>query len=227
MSKLVVITGATGGIGSYIAGQAMEAGYEVLGLSRKPGDNQHFQVLQCDITQPGEVTEVFRSLRKADLWALVNAAGAAAMNLHLTTPVSTMQRIIACNLLGTMYCSAEAGKILVRRKTGRIINFSTIAVALGLAGESSYVAAKAGVEGFTRAFGREMGIFGITVNAIAPGPVPTRLLAGVPEAKIENLRQRQILQRPIEREDIWNVTSWLLSENSASISGEIFHVGGA
>ena len=148
------------------------------------------------------------------------------MNLHLTTPPQTMQKLIASNLLGTMYCCAEAGKIFVRRKAGRIINFSSIAVALALQGESGYVAAKAGVEGFTRAFAREMAPFGVTVNAVAPGPIPTRLIAGVPEEKIDLLRKRQVIPSPLTPEDVWNVVSWLLDERSASLSGEVLHVGG-
>lgn len=226
MTKLLVVTGATGGLGGFIAAQALKEGYEVLGISRHTSDHLPFPVEQCDITRPDEVAAVFKRLKKQPLWGLVNAAGAAAMNLHLTTPYITMQRVIECNLLGSMYCSAEAGKIMVRRKEGRIVNFSTIAVPLGLAGEASYVAAKAGVEGFTRAFAREIGPFGITVNAIAPGPVPTKLLAGVPLAKIEAIRKRQILTRSLEATDIWDVASWLLSGKSSAISGEILHVGG-
>ena len=137
-----------------------------------------------------------------------------------------MRHLVACNLLGTMYCSAEAGRIFARRRAGRIITFSSIAVALGLEGEASYVAAKAGVEGFTRAFAREMAAFGVTVNAVAPGPIPTRLIAGVPEEKIVALRARQILPRPLAADDVWNVVSWLLEERSASLSGEVLHVGG-
>ena len=148
------------------------------------------------------------------------------MNLHLTTPPQTMHKLIACNLLGSMHCCAEAGKMFVRRKAGRIINFSSIAVALGLEGESTYVAAKAGVEAFTRAFAREMAPFGVTVNAVAPGPIPTKLIAGVPEEKIAALRKRQVLPRSLSPEDVWQVVSWLLDERSASLSGEVLHVGG-
>lgn len=226
MNKTLVVTGATGGIGGYLAQMATDAGYETLGVSRRGSSDLPFPVAAVDVTNPREVTDFFKNLKKKPLWGLINAAGAAAMNLHLTTPFETMRRVIECNLLGTMYCCAEAGKIMTRQKKGRIINFSTIAVALGLAGEASYVAAKAGVEGFTRAFAREMASFGVTVNAVAPGPVPTRLIAGVPQTKIEALRKRQILPRPLTAADVWGVVSWLLDEKSAPVSGEILSVGG-
>lgn len=222
----LIITGASRGLGQYMARRAVEEGYAVTGLARTPDQDAGYPMLACDVTDPASVAHCFADLRKAPLWGLVNAAGAASMNLHLTTPPQTMQKLIACNLLGVMYCCAEAGKMLARRKAGRVVNFSSIAVALGLEGESGYVAAKAGVEGFTRAFAREMAPFGVTVNAVAPGPIPTRLIAGVPEEKIDALRRRQVMPRPLTPEDVWNVVSWLLDERSASLSGEVLHVGG-
>lgn len=224
--KHLIITGASRGLGQYMAQCALKEGYAVTGLARTPDRNAGYPVLACDVTDPDAVARCFADLRKEPLWGLVNAAGAASMNLHLTTPPRTMRNLLACNLLGSMYCCAEAGKIFARRKAGRIVNFSSIAAALGLEGEAGYVAAKAGVEGFTRAFAREMARFGVTVNAVAPGPVPTRLTAGVPEEKINALRKRQVVPRALTPEDVWNVVSWLLDERSASLSGEVLHVGG-
>lgn len=224
--KHLVITGASRGLGRYMAESALRAGYTVTGLARSQAGNTDFPLLACDVTDPASVARCFASMRTVPLWGLINAAGAASMNLLLTTPPATIQNIVACNLLGTMYCCAEAGKILVRRKAGRIINLSSIAVALGLQGEAAYVAAKAGVEGFTRAFAREMAPFGVTVNAVAPGPVPTALIAGVPEAKIEALRQRQVVPRALAPEDVWQVVLLLLGDHSSTLSGEILHVGG-
>ena len=203
----IVITGASRGLGLHMARKALAEGYSVTGLARTPDENAGFPMLACDVTNPTDVARCFAALRKQPLWALINAAGAASMNLHLTTPPETMRHLVACNLLGTMYCSAEAGRIFARRRAGRIITFSSIAVALGLEGEASYVA-------------------GIRVNAVAPGPIPTRLIAGVPEEKIVALRARQILPRPLAADDVWNVVSWLLEERSASLSGEVLHVGG-
>lgn len=223
----IIVTGASRGLGQYVALRATEAGYTVTGLARTAGEDSGISVKACDVTDPASVARCFASFRNLPLWGVVNAAGAASMNLHVATPPRTMGKLVSCNLLGTMYCAAEAGRLLIRRRGGRIINFSSIAVPLGLAGEASYVASKAGIEGFTRAFAREMAPFGVTVNAVAPGPLPTALTAGVPEEKLVSLRARQVVPRPLTPDDVWNVISWLLEDRAASVSGEIIHVGGA
>jgi 3-oxoacyl-[acyl-carrier protein] reductase len=157
---------------------------------------------------------------------LINAAGIAAMNLLLTTPSQTIKRIVETNLLGTIYASQVVSHALVRRGGGRIINFSSIAVAIGLQGESVYVASKAGVEGFTRSFAREMAPHGVTVNAIAPGPIDTDLIANVPSEKLQAITDRQIIPRKASVEDVWQIVRILLSPESAMLSGQVLHVGG-
>ena len=116
---------------------------------------------------------------------------------------------------------------LLRRKTGRIINFSTIGVPLAIKGEAIYVASKAGVEGFTRTFAREMAPHGITVNAIAPGPIETDLIAKVPKEQIGEIVSRQIITRQATPEDVFEIVSLLLAPGSAMISGQTINVGGA
>jgi NAD(P)-dependent dehydrogenase (short-subunit alcohol dehydrogenase family) len=109
------------------------------------------------------------------------------MNLALTTPASVAINIIQVNLLGTIYCCQNFAPLMLRNKTGSILNFSTIAVALGLKGESIYAASKAGVEGFTRSFAREMADFNVRVNCIAPGPIDTNLLKGITSTQIQKI----------------------------------------
>lgn len=222
----VVITGISGGLGRQLAVRAMQEGYGVTGLCRTPPSDLPCHVLACDVAVAEQVADCFDTLRHLPLWAVINAAGIASMNLAVTTPPKTMRRIVEVNLLGTMYCSVQAGRMLARRKGGRIINFSSIAVALGLEGESAYVAAKAGVEGFTRAFSREMSSFGVTVNAVAPGPIPTQLTAGVPQYKLDALVERQVVRRQGTSEDVWQTVRWLLDDASGMISGQCLHVGG-
>lgn len=109
---------------------------------------------------------------------------------------------------------------------GSVINFSTIAVSLGLKGESIYIASKAGVEGFTRSFAREMADFRINVNCIAPGPIDTGLLRGITSEQIKHVVSHQIIQRQFSVEDIFNVVELLLDPRSSALSGEIFNIGG-
>ena len=115
---------------------------------------------------------------------------------------------------------------MLRNKTGSIINFSTIAVALGLKGESIYAASKAGVEGFTRAFAREMADFNVNVNCIAPGPIDTNLLKGITTIQINKIVAQQIIQKQFTPDAVSDLVELLLDERSNSLSGQILHVGG-
>ena len=214
-------------MGAHISRKATENGYKVIGLARKPAGDEPYEMRTCDIQNCDSIKTTLRDQRQnQSLYGLINVAGIASMNLALATPFQTMERIVRVNLLGTMYCSTIVGKMLVKRKTGRIINLSTIAVPLSLKGESIYVGSKAGVEGFSKAFAREMADFNITVNVIAPGPVDTDLIAKVPSAKIDEIVMQQTIQRKSEKDDIWNVASILLDKRSEMISGQIINVGG-
>lgn len=161
------------------------------------------------------------------MFALINAAGIASMNLVVTTPSETVRRIIETNLLGTIFCCQQLAPALIKRGSGRIINFSTLGVPLAIKGEAIYIASKAGVEGFTRVFARELAPHGITVNAISPGPIDTALIAKVPKDNIAAVVKQQIIQRQGTPEDVWNILSMLLRPESSMLSGQTLHVGGA
>ena len=223
-----VVTGASRGLGRYCAERLAALGHRVIGLSRTASADAPFEMRACNVGDAASVKDALADLRRStDVFALVNAAGIASMNLLVTTPVSTVQRIVEVNLLGTIYCCQAVAPALIRSGGGRIVNFSTIAVALGLAGESVYAASKAGVEGFSRAFAREMAGFNVTVNVIAPGPIDTELIAKVPREKIQAIVDRQVVPVQATPEDLWNVVSMLLSPEGRMISGHVLHLGGA
>lgn len=224
----VVVTGASRGLGRYCADQLHARGYRVVGLGRKEVAGTEFEMRIADVADADSVRAALKDIRRDPaVYALINAAGIASMNLVVTTPPATVKRIIETNLLGTIYCCQAMASALIRRGEGRIINFSSLGVALALKGESVYVASKAGVEGFSRAFAREMAPHGVTVNSIAPGPIETDLIEKVPRDKIDMVVNQQIVQRQGEPNDVWNMVSLLLSPESSMISGETLHVGGA
>ena len=134
--------------------------------------------------------------------------------------------MIKTNLLGTIFCSQIFAPLLIRNKGGRIINFSTIAVSIGLKGESVYVASKAGVEAFSRVLSRELSSFNITVNCIAPGPVKTNLLNGISDEQIKKIIKYQIIEKEMKTIDIVKMVKILLDEDSSNITGQVLHVGG-
>ncbi len=182
----------------------------------------------ADVADPASVAAALGDLRRdASVYALVNAAGIASMNLVITTPPATVRRIIETNLIGTIYCCQAIAPAMVKRGSGRIINFSTLGVPLAIKGEAVYIASKAGVEAFSRVFAREMAPHGVTVNTIAPGPIDTGLLEKVPREKIDEVVGRQLITRQGEPEDVWNIVSLLLSPQSAMITGQTINVGGA
>ena len=111
-------------------------------------------------------------------------------------------------------------------KKGSFINFSTIAVALALKGESVYVASKAGVESFSRTFAREMADFNVRVNCIAPGPSQSVLLRGITDKQIEKIISQQIIQKQFQKSDVCDLVELLIDEKSASLSGQVLNIGG-
>lgn len=149
------------------------------------------------------------------------------MNLALTTSEGAVQRIVQTNLVGTIYCCQMFAPLLIRERRGLIVNFSTIAVALALKGESVYAASKAGVESFSRVFAREVADFNIRVNCIAPGPIRTDMLRGISDEQIEAIVAQQVISRAFEKADVCDLVELLMDEKSASISGQILRVGGA
>ena len=225
---MIIVTGASRGLGRAVAERLISSGKEVLSLSRTsegaPGDS-----VTCDVSDYEAVKAVAQSLRKEkrEIEGLVNAAGIASMNLAVTTPPSMTQKLIQTNLAGTIHCCQLFAPLMIRKKAGSIINFSTIAVTLGLKGESIYAASKAGVEGFSRAFAREMADFDIRVNCIAPGPIKTDLLKGVSDEQIDAIVAQQILPKLFLPDDIADLCEFLLGPQSQSLSGQVLKVGGA
>ena len=224
----VVVTGASRGLGRFCAEKLAEVGYRVVGVGRTVIKTSTFEMRQADVSDPESIASALKDLRRdPSIYALVNAAGIASMNLVITTPSETVRRIVETNLLGTIFCCQQVAPALIKRGVGRIVNFSTLGVPLAIKGEAIYVASKAGVEGFTRVFAREMAPHGITVNAIAPGPIDTALIAKVPKEKVDAVVQQQIIQRQGTPDDVWNILSMLLAPESSMISGQTLHVGGA
>ena len=224
---MIIVTGGSSGLGKAITEDLRQKGEKVATISRKntPDDNDHFS---CNITNYQSLKDVYRCLSKSghSIRALINCAGIASMNLALTTPPSVTERVIRTNLIGTIFANQIFAPLLIKNKGGRIINFSTIAVHIGLKGESVYVASKAGVEGFSRVFSKELAPFNITVNCIAPGPIKTNLLKGISDAQINKIVSNQTISRVMQPSAITEIVNLLLREESKNITGEVINVGG-
>ncbi|MDA9937942.1 SDR family oxidoreductase [bacterium] len=224
---MIVVTGASRGLGRTISERLINQGHDVFGLARNVEDCT-FPSLKCDVADPDSVKAAAKAIKKLKkpVKGLINAAGIASMNLVLTTPPASVQKIISTNLLGTIYTNQSFAPLIIRAGGGAIVNFSTIAVAIGLEGEAVYVASKAGVEGFSRTFAREMSGFGVRVNCIAPGPIHTDLTAGLRQEQLDRIINYQVIRQPFEREAVADLVDLLLDKRSHSIAGQVLHVGG-
>lgn len=224
---MIVVTGASRGIGKAIADRLVARGEEVIGVARTIADSE-FETLAVDVSSENQVKNLARLLRSRPtaVTALINAAGVASMNLAVLAPAPKVRSVIETNLFGTMFMCQALAPLMIRTGGGSIVNISTIAVSLALQGESAYIASKAGVEAFSRTLARELGGHHITVNCIAPGPISTDLLKGVSREQIVRITDRQIIQRQFSLEEVCDVVEILLDPRSRSITGHVLHVGG-
>lgn len=224
---MILVTGASRGLGQAICHRLIEKDVRVIGLARST-DSLEFEGIDCDVSDYQSVKDASRSVRKMkeEVTAVINAAGVASMNMAVTTDEATVQKLIQTNLVGTIYCCQLFAPLLLRQKSGLFINFSTIAVALALKGESVYAASKAGVEAFSRTFAREMADFNVRVNCIAPGPIRTDLLRGITDAQIDKIISQQVIQKQFQKDDVCDLVELLIDEKASSLSGQILHVGG-
>ena len=224
---MIIVTGASRGLGQAITERLIERGEEVIGLARNTSGLK-INAIECDVSDYASVKNASKEVKrmKKPVKAFINAAGVASMNMAVTTDESTVQKLIQTNLVGTIYCCQLFAPIMLRQKQGSFINFSTIAVALALKGESVYAASKAGVESFSRTFAREMADFNVRVNCIAPGPIRTDLLRGITDAQIEKITSQQVIQKQFQKSDVCDLVELLLDEKSISLSGQVLNVGG-
>lgn len=224
---MIIVTGASRGLGQAITERLIERGEEVIGLARNTSGLK-INAIECDVSDHASVKNASKEVKrmKKPVKAFINAAGVASMNMAVTTDESTVQKLIQTNLVGTIYCCQLFAPIMLRQKQGSFINFSTIAVALALKGESVYAASKAGVESFSRTFAREMADFNVRVNCIAPGPIRTDLLRGITDAQIEKITSQQVIQKQFQKSDVCDLVELLLDEKATSLSGQVLNVGG-
>lgn len=227
---VMLITGTSRGIGRFLAEHYLKEGWQVVGVSRSPPAVVHpaYRHFEVDVTQEPEVCRMFHELRRAPgrLDALVNNAAIASMNHSLLTPADSLRKVIDVNLVGTFLCCREAAKLMQVERCGRIVNFTSVAVPLRLAGEVTNVVSKGAVESLTFVLAREFAPLGITVNAVGPTAIPTALLQGVPREMIEKLVAQQTIPRSGEFADVLNVVDFFLKPESSFITGQVLYLGG-
>jgi 3-oxoacyl-[acyl-carrier protein] reductase len=229
-NKVVLITGTRKGIGRALVEHYTGSGCHVVGCSRSPfeGELTNYRHYCLNVSDEPAVKRMFSEIRKKEgrLDVLINNAGVASMNHSLLTPIATVNKIMETNFTGTFLFCREAARIMQLRRYGRIINFATVAVPLKLEGEAVYAASKAAVISLTQILAREFADFGVTVNAIGPGPIMTDLIRGVSPEKLDALIERQAIKRYGEPRDVIHVIDFFVQPASDFVTGQVIFLGG-
>ena len=229
MKNTILITGATSGIGRFLAEKLALEGNKVLGVGRKIDGEENFDVTICDISDYDQILKLDKELEKKAFKpeVLINCAGIASLNLFLMTPKEKIEKIYQTNVFSTIYLTQLMARNMIYNKFGRVINFSSIAAKQIITGESIYASSKSAIENLTKGVARELAPFGITVNCISPGPIETKLIKNISNEQIENILKFQINQRMQQKSDILEIVRWVISPESKSMTGQIINVGGA
>jgi 3-oxoacyl-[acyl-carrier protein] reductase len=227
---VTLITGTRTGIGRFLVDHYLEQGHLVFGCSRNaftesiPG-YEHFCL---DVADESAVKNMMLAVRQkcGRLDNLINSAGIAATSHFLLTPAETILRVYKTNVVGGFLFTREAAKLMKKQQRGRIVNFSSSAVPLKLAGEAAYASSKAALVSLTEILARELASFGITVNAVGPTPIETDLIRAMPPDKVKDVISRQPIQRLGTFADVANVIDFFLRPESDFITGQVIYLGG-
>jgi 3-oxoacyl-[acyl-carrier protein] reductase len=201
----------------------------VIGCARSPATINHDRYVHvvADITNETEVDELFRNIRRFQrLDVLINNAGTGRMLPLALTPDDTARRIMDLNVVATFRMIHRAVRLMRKSSAARIVNLTSVAVPLRLAGETIYAASKAAVEMLTRIVSKELGPLGITCNAVGPTPIRTELIRNVPEDKLGALVAQQAIPVWAEPADVANVVDFFLRPESRMITGQVLYLGG-
>ena len=234
--RVALVTGASRGIGRAVAERLAADGLHVVGtatteegaqgIAAALGERGHGVALRLD--EPASVEE---ALRRIEDWrgpplVLVNNAGIARDGLLMRMSADAWDAVIGTNLGGVYRLTRPLLRAMTRARWGRIVNLSSVVGRMGNAGQTNYAAAKAGIEGFTRALAREVGSRGITVNAVAPGFIDTDMTSALAQAQRNAMVEGIPLGRMGTPEDVAAVVSFLAGDGAGYITGETVHVNG-
>jgi 3-oxoacyl-[acyl-carrier protein] reductase len=226
----MIITGTRKGIGRHLAETYAKRGFVVEGCSRGDAgwEAENYTHHRVDVADEKQVREMVANVAKRHgrLDVILNNAAVASMNHVLLTPAKASNRMLEVNVTGTMLFCRESAKLMMRRKYGRIVNFTTIVAPIALAGEAVYAASKAAVVTFTRILAFELGQWGITCNSFGATPIMTDMIRGVPQEKIDAVVNNLAIKRLGTYEDCSNVCDFFISRASDNITGQVVYLGG-
>ncbi|MEU4292471.1 3-oxoacyl-[acyl-carrier-protein] reductase [Kribbella sp. NPDC026596] len=228
MSRSVLVTGGSRGIGLAIATAFRDAGDQVAVTYNSSEPPAGFLGVKCDVTDAAQVEAAFDTVQEQQgpVEVLVANAGITRDTLLLRMSDDDWDAVIQANLTGAFRVAKRAAKGMLRLRRGRIVFISSVVGMLGSPGQVNYAASKSGMIGMARSIARELGSRGITANVVAPGFVETDMTAVLPE----ETQKQYLSQIPLGRfgrpEEIAQTVRWLASEEAGYITGAVIPVDG-
>ena len=238
--KIALVTGASRGIGRQIAvtlagyGATVVVNYNGSQAKAEEVVNEieanggHAEAIQCNVAEFDAAKELIDGVVKkyGRLDILVNNAGITRDNLIMKMSEEDFDAVISTNLKGAFNCVKHVARQMLKQKSGRIINISSVSGVMGNAGQANYCASKAGVSGLTKSGARELGSRGITSNAVAPGFIETEMTAVLSDDVKKAMGEQIPLKRFGQTKDIAETVAFLASDNAGYITGQVIQVDG-
>ena len=235
--KTALVTGASRGIGAAIADTLAQAGATVVGtatsdsgaaaigerLAQWNGQGRALNAAEADGIE-NLIADIEKEFGKLDI--LVNNAGITRDNLLMRMKEEEWDEIMQVNLKSVFRASKAVLRGMMKQRSGRIINITSVVGAMGNAGQANYAAAKAGLMGFAKSMAREVGSRGITVNCVAPGFIDTDMTRALPEEVRKTFEAQTALGRFGDAQDIADAVLFLASDQAKYITGQTLHVNG-
>ena len=236
--KVAVITGSGRGIGLDIAEKFAENGARIVltdiskelleSAEQKLAGKGEVKSISCNVTDSGQVNELIEKTIEhfGSIDILVNNAGVTRDTLLLRMKEEDWDFVLNVNLKGAFLATQAAAKAMIKQKSGKIINISSVVGLMGNVGQSNYSSSKAGILGLTKSSAKELAGRGITVNAIAPGYIETEMTAGLPDKAVQAFMDQIPLKRAGKPDDVANAALFLASDLAAYITGQVIQVDG-
>ncbi|MBQ3273919.1 MAG: 3-oxoacyl-[Christensenellaceae bacterium] len=238
--KTAIVTGASGGIGCAISKKLSSQGYYIVINFVGPADDAvklkadieaaggEADLYEADVTSTEEVKALvdFAKAKNGRIDVLVNNAGITRDKLLMQMKDNDIDDVLSINLKSAFLCSRAVTRTMLKQRSGRIINTSSIVGIAGEAGQTNYSASKAGLIGFTKSLAKELASRNITVNAVAPGYIQTNMTKVLPEEVKNNIISSIPLGRPGLPEDVANAVGFLASDDASYITGQVINVSG-